>query len=291
MRRRLWARPPKGRRAGWRLALTVVLALFAAFAAYSYAETYHLEVEEYEYSGRDVPTELDGTRIVLLTDIHRGIYYSQRRLESLVTRVNALHPDLVLLGGDYVWGSRDYEAKAFAALADLEAPLGVYAVLGNHDYAHLDNGVVDSSFAVKAAADADIALLDNSGVWVTKAGERLRLVGVSDLREDFPNAAAGMGGATPNDLVVLLSHEPEYAEQLSPGSVDLVLAGHNHGGQITFFGLWTPLGGDYGAKYLTGSVLNGDTEVIVSNGIGTILVPFRFFAQPQIVSVTLRRAE
>jgi predicted MPP superfamily phosphohydrolase len=77
---------------------------------------------------------------------------------------------------------------------------------------------------------------------------------------------------------------------LQPGDVDLVLSGHTHGGQITFFGLWAPVvGSDYGQKYRTGMVDNGKTTVVVSNGVGTILPPLRFFAPPQIVVITLER--
>ncbi len=92
--------------------------------------------------------------------------------------------------------------------------------------------------------------------------------------------------------MVLASHEPDFAEELQPGAVDLVLSGHTHGGQMTFFGLWAPfVGSEYGQKYRTGMVVNGVTTVIVSNGVGTIFPPLRFFARPQIVVITLETAE
>ncbi len=90
---------------------------------------------------------------------------------------------------------------------------------------------------------------------------------------------------------MLVSHEPDFAEELQPGAADLMLSGHTHGGQLTFFGLWAPVvGSEYGQKYRTGTVTNGSTTVIVSNGIGTILPPLRFFARPQIVVITLKKA-
>ncbi|MFH0915713.1 MAG: metallophosphoesterase, partial [bacterium] len=106
----------------------------AAVLAYGFAESYRIEVKQFTVTSPDVPAGFDGTRIVLLTDIHRAAFFSQSRVRELVERVNALKPDLVVLGGDYVYANTDYEASCFAELALLEAPLGRFAVLGNHDY-------------------------------------------------------------------------------------------------------------------------------------------------------------
>jgi hypothetical protein len=273
------------------LAATIIAAVVVAFVAFAYSETYRLEVKSYTYASPKVPPAFDGTRIVLLTDIHRSFFFSQQRVADIVAKVNDLHPDMVVLGGDYVYGTKDLEAPTFAALAKLTAPLGVYAVLGNHDYAHLAHGVNDPAVTKAAAAEAGIPLLDNRGLWIGKSGQRFRLGGVSDLTEGTPFDALAVQGATPADFVVLVSHEPDFAEYLLPGDADLVLSGHTHGGLITFFGLWTPLKGS-GYGHLTGVTLTKDkkTTVIVSNGVGTIFPPLRFFARPQIVVVTLKRA-
>jgi uncharacterized protein len=261
-----------------------------AVAAYSFSETYRLQVKEYTFASPDVPAAFDGTRIVLLTDIHRSFFFSEKRLAALVDRVNAMDPDFIVLGGDYVYGSKDLEAAAFAELARLKAPLGTFAVLGNHDYAHPAASRNDPTRAIEAAAKVRIPLLDNSGVWIEKSGQRIRLGGVSDLQHGHPNVVAAADGAVASDLVLLVSHEPDFAEALRPGAVDLVLSGHTHGGQITFFGLWAPLvASDYGQKYRSGMVSDRKTTVIVSNGVGTIFPPLRFFARPQIVVVTLNR--
>ena len=262
-----------------------------AFAAYSFAETYRVEVKEYTYAGPDVPPAFDGARVVLLTDIHRSFFSSQKRVGRLVDRVNTMVPDLVVLGGDYVYGAKAYERPALEELGRLTAPLGTFAVLGNHDYAHPAGGGNDPTPALEAIAATSITLLDNSGVWIEDSGQRFRLAGVSDLQQGHPRAESGLEGTTPDDLVVLVSHEPDFAEKLQPGWVDLMLSGHTHGGQLTFFGLWAPVvGSEYGQKYRTGMVSSGSTTVVVSNGIGTIFPPLRFFARPQIVVITLKRA-
>src|SRR5512139_371905 len=140
------------RRRTWLVAALAILLVVVAFVAYSYSETYRVEVKHYTFASADVPEALVGTRIVLLTDIHRSFYYSQARLGGIVDRVNQLTPDLVVLGGDYVYGSKEYEASAFAELGRLRAPLGVFAVLGNHDYAHPGGGVNDPGPALAAVA-------------------------------------------------------------------------------------------------------------------------------------------
>lgn len=279
------------RRTIWALAATVLAAVVVALAAYSFSETYHLEVKAYTFTSPDVPKAFDGARVVLLTDIHRSFFFSEERVAALVDRINAMAPDLIVLGGDYVYGSRDYEASAFAELARLQAPLGTFAVLGNHDYDHPGGGRNDPAPAIDAARQEGIPVLDNTGVWIEKSGQRFRLAGVSDLQQGLPDGASAVAGAPASDLVLLVSHEPDFAESLQPGVADLVLSGHTHGGQLTFFGLWAPaVGSKYGQKYRTGMVTNAATTVIVSNGVGTIFPPLRFFARPQIVVVTLSRA-
>jgi predicted MPP superfamily phosphohydrolase len=249
-------------------------------------------VKEYTFASPDVPAAFDGTSIVLLTDVHRSFYFTQKRVAGIVDQVNGLEPDLIVLGGDYIYGSEDYFASAFAELGRLEAPLGTFAVLGNHDYAHPGDDVNDPAPAIAAATTAGIQVLRNDGTWIERSGERFWLAGVSDQAQDDPEAGPALAGSGADDLVVMASHEPDFAEELEPDAVDLVLSGHTHGGQMTFFGLWAPfLPSEYGQRYRTGLVVNDVTTVVVSNGVGTIFPPFRFFARPQIVVITLEMAE
>ena len=287
-------RPARHRRLSrWWIVGLCVFVVLAALLAYMFVEPFWIEVKPYEFSSSQVPIEFDGTKIVLLTDIHRGWFFSQERVHDLVQRVNAMHPDLVVLAGDYVYVNPAYESSCFTELAALQAPLGVFAVLGNHDYSEYSSGgdIGDPSAAIRAIEATGITLLDNRGAWVTHNDARIRIGGVGDYRMDSPDLTKTVDGTTAADFVILLSHNPDYAEALPANAVDLVLSGHTHGGQGTFFGLWAPyLPSDYGQKYRTGMVHNGNTTVIVSNGIGTIFPPMRFFARPQIVQITLRHA-
>jgi predicted MPP superfamily phosphohydrolase len=260
-----------------------------AVLAYGFAETYWIRVKEYAFTDPDLPATFDGTRIVLLTDIHRGPFFSQARVAALVERVNALEPDLLVLGGDYVFTDTGYAQSCFAELKNLRAPLGCFAVLGNHDYEEYGGDIGDPSPVIEAIAGAGITLLREDGVWIEHEGTRIRIGGVSDYTEDFPVLAPTLEGTSEDDFVLLVSHNPDFAETLPAGAVDLVLAGHTHGGQVTFFGLWAPyLPSEYGQKYRTGVVATENTTVIVSNGIGTsTILPIRLFARPQIVVITL----
>ncbi len=282
--------PARGRRRKrWLRAGICVLLLAALTLAYGFAETYRLEVKEYTFTSSDLPKEFDGVRVVLLTDIHRRTLFSQKRVTALVDRVNALEPDLIVLGGDYVFGNVDFEASCFAELARLRAPLGRFAVLGNHDYDGDADGDAGPDEAIRAVNDAGIPLLRNDGAWIENNGGRIRIGGVSDYQEDEPRLAPALGDARPEDFVLLVSHNPDFSESLPPGAVDLTLSGHTHGGQVNIFGLWAPyVPSGYGQKYLTGVVPNDATTVIVSNGVGTsTILPFRILARPQIVVITL----
>lgn len=262
--------------------------MVVALLGYGYFETYRLEVKHYTFTAPDVPAAFDGLQIAFITDVHRSGFFTQGRIERIADRVNHLEPDLILLGGDYVYGSTSYEASCFEALSRLRAPLGTYAVLGNHDYGVHDSRGGDLTQVLSAIAKTEITLLQNEGVWLERAGERIRLGGVADLWGDEPALDPVIAGTSADDLVVLMSHNPDYAEELPPGAVDLVLSGHTHGGQVTFFGLWAPhVPSEYGQRYRTGLVEDDAATVIVSNGVGTIFPPVRFFARPQIVVVTL----
>lgn len=279
----------KVRRRRWLQALIAVFVVVVAVLAYGYAETYHIEVKEYAFADPDLPAAFEDVRIVFITDIHRGPFFSQGRVRALVERVNALAPDLVLLGGDYVFMGTDYASSCFEELARLEAPLGRIAVLGNHDYGDYKKGEDGPALIVRAASDAGITLLRDEGLWIERHGERICIAGANDYSVGKPSISEALADTTEDDFVILLSHNPDLAEKLPVGAVDLVLAGHTHGGQVTFFGLWAPwVPSEYGHKYRTGLVETDITTVIVSNGVGTSTIPpVRLMARPQIVVITL----
>ncbi len=255
--------------------------------AYMFVEPYLIETKEVVVESKDIPPQFDGKKVVFLTDIHYGPFFSKERVDSLINQTNALNPDLVVLGGDYV----DYESikngnvsfyvnGVFGSLSKLKAPLGVYGVLGNND---------PQDLTLYAFSKSNITYIGNKGTWIVSNGGRIRLGGVGDLYNGNQIQTATTNGVSKSDFVILLTHNPDYFPMVYKSLVDLVLAGHTHGGQVTLFGLWAPdFQSRYLAKYRSG-VIKSDSTMIVNNGIGTVSLPIRFFARPQIIVVKLKR--
>lgn len=261
---------------------TSIILIFLAvlIVGYMFIEPYWVETKEITIESDQIPADFDGKKIVYLSDIHAGPLYSQERLNNLVDQVNAMKPDMILLGGDYVSGEDTYINSTFDALNRLQAPLGVYAVLGNTDPQYYSWMALDNS--------SKITDVGNMGLWVGNSDGAIRIggVGAENDRQDIDDA---VGNATANDFVILLKHEPDYFTEVNKSMVDLVLSGHTHGGQVTFFGLWAPFLPPDGKKYVSGEYKEGNSTLIVSNGIGTVYIPIRFFARPQIIVITLKR--
>lgn len=229
--------------------------------------------------------------VALLTDTHlSGPDNSPDRMARIVAQINALHPDLILLGGDYIGdakGGRIYDAHAsIASFAALRAPLGVVAVLGNHDSR--------SKFNLRAISEADwraaftrigITLLEDGAV---RRGP-LAIGGLRDIytrRIHIPatlDAMAQVGGA-----LVILSHGPDVLPLL-PDAASLTLVGHTHCGQVAlpFAGIvYVP--SRYGTRYACGQYRLGARQMIVAGGVGTSGLPIRLLAPPDIWLITIR---
>ncbi len=224
----------------------------------------------------------EGMTVAFLSDVHHGPYVPRVYVRSVVNMTNALKPDLVLLGGDYCHHGTRYIAPAIEELGRLRAPMGRFAVLGNHD--HWD-GYKES---LDALEEAGIPLLRNSGVWMEKGLARLRVGGVGDLWSDRPDVGKALGDSTAEDASIVLSHNPDVAETLQDPRVGLMLSGHTHGGQVVvpFFGA-PCVPSAFGQKYLRGLVQGPACQVFISRGVGTISPPVRLFCRPEVVLLTL----
>jgi uncharacterized protein len=261
--------------------ILIIAMLMIFFGAYSLIEPYLIETKEIIIESDQIPAEFDGKRIVFLTDIHYGSFFSENRLNNLVNQTNELKPDMILLGGDYVTNDPSSVETVFSSLSNLNAPLGVYGVLGNND---------PENNSIQAMQNAGITYIGNNAVWIGSNTSRIRVGGVGDMDTDVPNQLPTIDGVTPEDYVILVSHKPDYFEKISRSKIDLQLSGHTHGGQITFFGLWAPfINSKYGQKYVTGLKKSNNNTMIISNGIGMVWAPVRFFARPQIIVITLKR--
>lgn len=243
-----------------------------------------------------LPAAFEGLRVAFLADTHHSANVPLPYLEGVVAMTNALRPDLVLLGGDYVWrrwdddhpSSLPYVRPGLGALGRLRAPLGVWAVLGNHDTWGIHVKQIRA-----ALAENGIPELRNRGTWLERGGARLRLAGTEDLWTGRPDVHAALGDARETDAVLLLQHNPDYAEELNDPRVGLMLCGHTHGGQIVVPGLgWAPrVPSRFGQKYLHGFRRGpAGTQVFVTRGVGTIGPPLRLGCPPEVALLTLRTA-
>ncbi len=261
--------------------------------AYALHEAKTCQIERIALTLRNLPATFDGTTVAFVTDTHHGPGVGLSYLEEVVAMTNALQPDLVLLGGDYVQRARylqppgshrQFIAPGVAVLNGLRAPLGRFAVLGNHDRK------VSTMLTRRALADNHFTELTNAGVWLERGGSRLRLCGVDDWATGHPNLSRALGDVRLDDACLLVSHNPDFVEHIRDPRVDLVLSGHTHGGQVVLPLIGPPFtASSYGRKYVHGLVQGPTARVYVSRGVGTIGPPIRFGAPPEVTFITLRQ--
>lgn len=215
-----------------------------------------------------LPADFAGLRIVQLSDIHHGLYTRLEEVEKAVALANRLEPDLVVLTGDFVSNSRHYIAPVARALGALQPPLGAFAVLGNHDYR------VGAERVAAALERHAIRVLRNQHVRLCRNGSSLILAGVDDFNYGEDNLRLALRAAEPDSPWVLLSHNPAILPQAAASGVDLVLAGHTHGGQVVLPRLRSfRRPGKLRFRHGWGQV--GSTQIFISRGIGTVVLPLR----------------
>ena len=230
-------------------------------------------------------------RIAVLSDLHVGsAYHGVRRLRDTVDRTNAARPDLICILGDLVsrggLGGTFVAPEVIAAeLARLRAPVGVVAVMGNHDR------VFDGARVERALADVGIRVLEDTAVRLAGPTGPIWVAGVSDMwtgRHDVRRALAAVTDAV--NPVIVITHNPDIFPEI-PDRVLLTLAGHTHGGQVRFPIFGAPaVPSRYGPRYTVGHVVEGGRHLFISSGIGTSFLPVRFGVPPTIFVLTLKGA-
>ena len=240
-------------------------------------------VKRYTVASDDIPVVFDGCRVAFVSDIHYPSLFNVKRLGRLVSSLSDMHPDLLLLGGDYVTDN-DSITAFFSALEDVDVRYGTYAVLGNHE--RRNGALVTSSMR-----EHGIVLLSDSIACVDVADEKLFIAGVRDSFSCDSVMLQHVEAIADDAFVILLAHTPDYAEHSSV-EVDVVLSGHTHGGQVSLFGLYTPVRNSvYGGRFLKGrNDTSKGTTVITTNGVGTSRKKVRFCVPSEVVLLTLKRA-
>jgi predicted MPP superfamily phosphohydrolase len=244
-----------------------------------------IEVTRHNIRLKNLPLSFSGLKIVHLTDIHHSKYVSFNDVFRMVTLANQQKPDIVVLTGDYITWSKKFIQPVAAALKNLKARLGVYAVLGNHDFR------VDAEKITFALEKAQIEVLRNTSRRIDHRGDSLWIAGVDEYsygRSNIPKALFGIPSSQPK---ILLAHNPEIISQAAHHQVDFVLSGHTHGGQVKIPYL-KPLNSmtQPNQGFLEGFVRNGKTQMYISRGLGKVVVPVRIFCPPEIPVFRLQKS-
>jgi len=247
-------------------------------------------VERVEVVLRRLPKELDGLSIAQLSDLHYESPASAGAIRTAVQIVNGLAPDVVVLTGDYVtlypFQSRlrvAEDSKPCAqVLRDLHAPMGVFGVLGNHDYRS------DPDLITRSLEAHGVTILRNFNIRIEKSGVRLWIAGVDDVLEGGARLDKALRGIPRDGVTVLLAHEPDYADSVASYAVDLQLSGHSHGGQVYLPLVGSPVLPRLARKYPRGLRNVGGLKLYTNRGLGTVVLPVRFNCPPEVTLLTLR---
>lgn len=244
-------------------------------------------VKTYHFVSEDLPSAFDGFRIAFATDFHYESRFNRERLPALVEAVRSVSPDVLLLGGDYRGREGGDVGELFRALEKVDAPFGTYAVMGNHE-----RGENDSLVRV-AMKETGVKLLEHVADTITRNEEHIIVVGIRNPFDLSRNGVSPTLSLKPEDFVIMITHTPDYVEDVDISNTDLALAGHTHGGQVSLFNKWSPAKfSKYGNRFLTGMKHNSaGIPIIISNGIGTSRKDIRLFTPSEIVLVILEKSE
>ena len=274
------------------IAAALVAAPFLFLGLWAFViEPSRLIVREETISMAKWPSSLNGLRVAAISDIHAGSpFIDEDKLRLMVDRTNEAKPDVIVLLGDYMvkesWHSKLIDPEVIGeALKRLRAPLGVYAVLGNHDWWY-DRGRVR-----RALEGHGIRVMDNDVVRLEKNGHAFWVVGIADawsLTDDINGTAARVA---PGEPAIALTHNPDILPRFPPTFL-LTLAGHTHGGQVNlpFIGRRI-VPSEFGQKYAAGHIEEDGKHMFVTTGVGMSVFPVRFRVPPEIAVLTLTSAQ
>lgn len=270
----------------WISLAAVVLGSIAVWAVYM--EPASLRNDTYELALPRWPAACDGLRVVVLADLHEGSPFNGlEKLDYIVTRTQAARPDLILLAGDFVihgvLGGRFVDPEAMVpALRRLAAPMGVVAVLGNHD--HWFNPIQ----VARALDRAGILVLEDAATRVGSGACQFWVAGISDYWTAAHDVKRSLASVPPDATVIALTHNPDIFPEI-PARVALTVAGHTHGGQVYVPGIGRPVvPSRFGQRYAIGHVIEEGRHLFVSPGLGTSIMPVRFLVPPEISVLWLR---
>lgn len=250
-----------------------------------------LTIREEILTSNKIDDYLDGLTIAYFTDLHYGNFTLDEDLDKCVTTINSIKPDIILFGGDLIDhyainrmgnGNKDILIEK---LSSLDAKIGKFAVLGNHDLASEDAKVTISSILETAG----FSIITNANRQIFNGGNScINLIGIDSLANGSPNVSLAYDGISEGAYTLVLSHCPDVFDDLRANSTDYVLAGHSHGGQV-YIPIFNRFYRPYGCiKYFTGKHRSGNAILDISNGVGLTNKSIRLFADAEVVFYKLK---
>jgi uncharacterized protein len=266
----------------------VAAPLVAVSATSAYArlvEPYNYLVTERDILIRNLPEQFEGFRITQLTDVHHSRILGIDEVRRVVSLAQQTRPDVFVLTGDYTTSYRRFIEPCAEALSTLNAPEGVWAVLGNHDH------YTDPELTRRALERNHINVLTNANTTLRRASDFIQLSGIDDWSWNGTDWTRAFDGLKANSPTILLSHQPIVLDFAETQKASLILSGHTHGGQINLPWLGAPARfATKDLRYAQGLFRRGDTQLYVSSGTGVIGLPVRLGVRPEIAVLRLRRA-
>lgn len=243
-------------------------------------EANSLSLEKIGITLERLPKKLDGFKIIHLSDIHHSPFTSIEHIKRAVKIANRLKPDMFILTGDYVSHETQYIAPVARVLGKLRSEFGTYACLGNHDH------WTDAELVTKHFRQEGINLLINEGFRFECRGGSFWLAGVDDHMVGRTDVPAALKGSYPDEMKLLLAHNPIIFRKAVRAGIDLTLSGHTHGGQVKIR--------DTEKRILPRRRLSSglhrrkSSQIYITRGIGTVVLPVRYQCPPEISLLDLR---
>jgi len=249
-------------------------------ARYAINEANSLVIEKVQIKIKRLPKKLENFRIVHLSDIHHSPFTNLEHITRTVKIANELKPDMFILTGDYVSHEPEFIEPMAKVMGKLKSEFGTFACLGNHDH------WTDAERVTSALRAENIEVLINEGLRFEARGATFWLCGVDDYMVGKTDLKSALLGSFPDEMKLLLAHNPILVRRAARAGVDLVLSGHTHGGQVKLR--------DEDKRILPRRKLkNGlhrrkDTQIYITRGIGTVVLPVRFGCPPEITVIELK---
>ena len=280
--------------------IIIFLIIILLFSLYMFKTSRDLKVRYIDLEFEDLPKSFDNIKVALASDIHSGLYVPTSHIKKMSYMIMTNKPDIILFVGDYIYSAprwfRYYNKKNIIKLnegiKDLNAPLGKYAVMGNHDNYESKIDISNTFYS------NNFKMLDNNIIFITNENkEYISIGGIGDFLTDEVKFDLAIKNVKTNDFNILLSHEPMFPLKIAQKEgynkfIDFFVAGHTHGLQISFvpMSLFERLNKNrnYPLTTIYGNMKSENMKIYITSGVGAVLLPFRLFAYPEIVIVNLR---